>query len=142
MDSLAATKVFGFELCHEYAEYHLEKLDSFMNNAMARVHFAKRSPFGFSYSLLGDIIWFGPNQGDYKINARGFLKTSSSNTISLTAKMCEQSPNLFQSVYSSNHYQWNNHFSKSNVVSSILDYSNESIQFNSGLGIQLLKNHM
>ena len=142
LDSLAATKVFDLSLGHEYAEYHLENLDSFMSNAMARIHFAKRSPFGFSYSLLGDIIWFGPNQGDYKINARGFLKTSFSNTISLTAEMCEQTPNLFQSVYSSNHYQWNNQFLKSNVVSSILDFSNEAIQFNWGLGFQLLKNHM
>lgn len=140
-DSLASPPIIGVELAYEYAEYHQATLDSFMNNAMASVKIVKENAGRFSYSLLGDFFWFGPNQGDYTASIRGTLQPMGSvGKISFLASIKENSPKLFHSAYASNHYNWNNQFDKINVASAIIDYSHGGIKFNIGAGAQLLTN--
>ena len=101
---------------YDFERFTIEDDDTTFNNQLIIGGFRAFQEKKYDLKLEGDYVTSGYNSGDWsgKLNFDLPLKGYISK-IELKGTSKRYAPDLFQQVYASNHYAWNNNFVKTNV---------------------------
>jgi len=123
----------GIDLIHEYIEYDQHTIDSFISNLMVKVRLGSVRGGRLLWRLTGKYVLNGENEEDYSSSLYVSGKMMSNIELRFCAGMQQRSPTIYSNVLTTNHFNWNNNFSKTSLARGKLEFISHQLKLRIGV---------
>jgi hypothetical protein len=118
---------------HQFVRVKQNEIDSAINNVLGRIGFAEKWKSMY-ISVAGNYVLSGGDQGD--LDTKGEIRKSFKDTgtvIALSASFGNNTSSFLHNRYSSNHFEWEYHWEKSQTASVGLNYESKRYHLSAGI---------